>query len=139
MTIVIAILIGTLFGIGLIISGMADPSRVLGFLDVAGIWNPSLVFVMGGAIAIAMPAFALLKRRSVSVLGEPMRLPAARAIDRRLILGSLLFGVGWGLAGICPGPALVLVGAGIPKGFAFALSMLAGMAIFEIAERRSRD
>lgn len=132
----IAAFIGALFGIGLIVSGMTDPSRVLGFLDVAGTWNPSLALVMAGAIVVAMPVFALMKQRATSLLGEPMRLPTTRDIDRRLVFGSLLFGVGWGLAGICPGPALVLVGAGIAKGIVFTVSMLAGMAIFAIAERR---
>ena len=139
MPIVIAASIGTLFGIGLIVSGMADPSRVIAFLDLAGLWNPSLALVMAGAIAAAMPVFTWMKRRPVALLGESMRLPTARHIDRRLVMGSLLFGVGWGLAGICPGPALVLVGAGIAKGFAFALSMVAGMAIFEIADRRRHN
>lgn len=138
MSILIAALLGLLFGIGLIVGGMADPARVLGFLDLAGAWNPALLLVMVGAIGVALPAFALLKRRSVSLLGEPMRLPTIGRIDRRLVAGSLLFGVGWGLAGICPGPALVLIGAGSTKGIGFALAMMAGMAIFEIAERRRR-
>lgn len=126
---------GLLFGLGLIVSGMADPAKVLGFLDLAGHWDPSLALVMAGAIAIGMPAFALARRRSRSLLGAPMQLPTARGIDRRLVLGSLLFGVGWGLAGICPGPALVLLGMGSLKGLAFVLAMLAGMLLFAWIER----
>jgi uncharacterized protein len=138
MPIAVAAFCGLLFGLGLLVSGMADPARVLGFLDLAGMWNPSLALVMVGAIAVGLPAFRLLKKRSHSLLGEPMRLPSARQIDSRLIGGSLLFGIGWGLAGICPGPALVLVGAGIAKGVGFALAMLAGMAVFELIERARR-
>ncbi len=126
---------GLLFGLGLIVSGMADPAKVLGFLDLAGHWDPSLALVMAGAIAIGMPAFALARRRSRSLLGAPMQLPTARGIDRRLVLGSVLFGVGWGLAGICPGPALVLLGMGSLKGLAFVLAMLAGMLLFAWIER----
>ena len=130
-----ALAAGLLFGLGLIVSGMADPAKVLGFLDLAGQWDPSLALVMAGAIAIGMPAFALARRRSRSLLGAPMQLPAARGIDRRLVLGSVLFGFGWGLAGICPGPALVLLGMGSLKGLAFVLAMLAGMLLFAWIDR----
>ncbi len=126
---------GLVFGIGLIVSGMSDPAKVLGFLDIAGKWDPSLALVMGGAIAVGLVAFALAKRRQTSWLGLPMLLPVARHIDRRLVMGSLLFGVGWGVAGICPGPALVLVGAGVSKGLIFTAAMLAGMGVFELLER----
>jgi len=131
-----ALAAGLIFGLGLIVAGMANPAKVLGFLDLAGNWDPSLAFVMAGAIAVAAPAFAFAKRRSRSLAGQPMRLPTARQIDRRLIAGSLLFGVGWGLAGICPGPALVLLGSGATKGLVFVVAMLGGMAIFELAERQ---
>ncbi|QBP75714.1 YeeE/YedE family protein [Herbaspirillum huttiense] len=130
-----ALAAGLLFGLGLIVSGMADPAKVLGFLDLAGQWDPSLALVMGGAIAIGLPAFTLARKRQRTLLGEPMQLPTARTIDRRLVLGSLLFGIGWGIAGICPGPALVLLGMASGKGLAFVLAMLAGMLLFRWSER----
>ena len=130
-----ALAAGLLFGLGLIVSGMADPAKVLGFLDLAGQWDPSLALVMGGAIPIGLPAFTLARKRQRTLLGEPMQLPTARTIDRRLVLGSLLFGVGWGIAGICPGPALVLLGMASGKGLAFVLAMLAGMLLFRWSER----
>ncbi|MBS7779980.1 DUF6691 family protein [Acidovorax sp. CCYZU-2555] len=132
-----SLLAGLVFGLGLIVSGMADPAKVLGFLDITGHWDPSLAFVMGGAIAVATAAFALARRRTSSLLGAPMRLPAKRTIDRRLLLGSALFGIGWGIAGFCPGPALVSLGMGQLKGLVFVLAMLAGMGVFEFFERRS--
>ncbi len=122
---------GLLFGIGLLLSGMADPARVLGFLDLAGAWNPSLAFVMVGAIAVAALAFALARRRTTALLGGSMSLPAATAIDRRLVVGALLFGTGWGLVGLCPGPALVGLGLGEPKAMVFVAAMLAGMGLIE--------
>lgn len=128
--------IGLVFGLGLMISGMTDPGKVLGFLDLAGLWDPSLAFVMGGAILVGVLAFAVARKRSSSVLGGAMQLPTARHIDRRLVLGSLLFGVGWGMAGFCPGPAIVSLGAGEPKAMVFVLAMLAGMGIFEWLEMR---
>lgn len=130
--------VGLLFGLGLIVSGMTDPGKVLGFLDLAGLWDPSLAFVMGGAIAVGLFAFALAKTRTTSFLGGAMHLPLSREIDRRLAVGSLVFGVGWGLAGFCPGPAIVSAGAGHPKAIAFVLAMLAGMWLFEMAESRMR-
>ncbi|OWY41052.1 hypothetical protein CEK28_01925 [Xenophilus sp. AP218F] len=136
MPVLFALLCGLLFGLGLIVAGMADPAKVLAFLDIGGLWDPSLALVMAGAIAVALPGFALAKRRRRSWLDLPMQLPAARRLDRRLIGGSLLFGVGWGLAGICPGPALVLLGAGVGKGVVFVAAMLAGMLAFERLERR---
>ena len=127
---------GLVFGLGLIVSGMSNPAKVLGFLDLAGAWDPSLMLVMGGAIGVGVFAFSAAKKRQRSLLGLPMQLPSATQIDRRLVGGSLLFGVGWGLAGICPGPALVLSGAGVPAGFIFVTAMLAGMGVFEWLERR---
>lgn len=97
---------GLVLGLGLIVSSMTDPSKVLGFLDLAGPWDPTLALVMGGAISVGVLAFQLARRRSKSLLGDPMRLPTAARVDRRLIVGGLAFGVGWGLAGFCPGPAL---------------------------------
>lgn len=125
---------GLLFGFGLIVSGMASPAKVLGFLDLAGAWDPSLAFVMAGAVAVGVAAFAVAGKRTVSWLGEPMRLPASRHIDRRLIGGSLLFGIGWGVAGFCPGPALVAVGMGQAKAVVFVATMLVGMGAFEAIE-----
>lgn len=136
MNTLLALISGLIFGIGLIVSGMTDPGKVLGFLDLAGAWDPSLILVMGGAIALGLAGFAVAKRRSRSLLGLPMQLPTATKIDRRLVAGSLTFGVGWGLAGICPGPAVVLVGEGASQGVLFTAAMLAGMAIFEWFERR---
>ena len=136
MTTFFALLSGLIFGLGLIVSGMTNPAKVLGFLDLAGEWDPSLILVMGGAIAIGLIAFTLAKKRVSSFLGLPMQLPTARQFDRRLILGSLTFGIGWGLAGICPGPALVLLGEGVQQGALFIAAMLAGMGLFEWLERR---
>jgi len=127
---------GLVFGIGLIIAGMADPQKVLGFLDIGGHWDPSLALVMVGAIAVAAIAFRVAAPRRRSLLGLPLQLPATREIDGRLAGGSILFGIGWGLAGICPGPALVLLGAGMSKGAVFVLAMLCGMVVFELLQRR---
>jgi uncharacterized membrane protein YedE/YeeE len=135
MQIFFAWLAGMVFGIGLILSGMTDPAKVIGFLDLAGRWNPSLAFVMAGAIAVGLVAFPFAARRSTSLLREAMRLPAATPIDRRLVLGSAAFGVGWGLAGFCPGPALVGLASGNTKVLLFVIAMLAGMAIFELSEK----
>ena len=133
-----SLLAGLVFGLGLIVSGMADPAKVLGFLDLAGAWDPSLALVMAGAVAVAFIAFARAKNRTVSVLGAAMRLPSARDIDSRLVIGSVLFGIGWGVAGLCPGPALVALGMGTLKALVFVGAMLLGMGLFELIERRSR-
>ena len=138
MPIVTAWLAGLVFGLGLIVSGMADPAKVLGFLDLAGAWDPSLALVMGGAIGVGLVAFALAKRRQRSLLDLPMQLPGDRSIDQRLVLGSLLFGVGWGVAGFCPGPAVLALGLGQSKAVVFVLAMGAGMGLFEWLERGRR-
>jgi len=130
-----AFFVGVLFGAGLIVSGMTDPSKVIGFLDIAGFWDPSLGLVMGGAVSVGLIAFHVARRRTTAFLGGTLGRPAERQIDRRLILGSLVFGIGWGLAGFCPGPALVAFGAGYDKAVVFTIAMLAGMALFELAER----
>jgi uncharacterized protein len=135
MAALVSLLAGLLFGIGLMVSGMANPAKVLGFLDLAGRWDPSLALVMAGAIAVASAAFVAARRRGRSLLGLPMRLPAETAVTPRLVLGSAAFGVGWGLAGLCPGPALVALGAGYPKAWGFVAAMVVGMAVFELAER----
>ncbi len=129
---------GLVFGLGLILSGMTDPGKVIGFLDLGGNWDPSLALVMGGAIAVGLVAFTFAKRRTVNLLGGAMHLPRASHIDRRLVLGSLAFGVGWGLAGYCPGPALVSLGAGQEQAGVFTVAMLAGILIYTVAERLSR-
>lgn len=136
MSLAISFLVGLIFGIGLLVSGMANPAKVLAFLDVAGGWDPSLAFVMVGAIAVGLIGFAFAMRHERTLLGLPMRLPRSGKIDRRLVVGSLLFGIGWGLVGFCPGPALVAVGTGQLKAFAFVLAMAVGMALFEFAEHR---
>jgi hypothetical protein len=133
-----ALAAGLLFGFGLIVSHMADPEKVLGFLDVAGPWDPSLAFVMGGAVGIGTIAFALARRRTRSLLGAPLAWPAATRIDRPLIAGSALFGIGWGLAGFCPGPALVTAAGGQPKAWVFAAAMLAGMALHRLLSQWRR-
>ncbi|KQW70019.1 MAG: YeeE/YedE family protein [Methylibium sp.] len=138
MLIFTSLLAGLVFGLGLIVSGMANPAKVIGFLNLAGPWDPSLAFVMAGAIAVGAVAFFVARRRSVSLLGAAMKLPTARDIDRRLVLGSLVFGVGWGLAGFCPGPGLVALGMGEFKAMVFVAAMLVGMGAFELLERRRR-
>ena len=138
MLLLTSLLAGLVFGLGLILSGMANPAKVLGFLDLAGAWDPSLALVMGGAVAVGALAFALARGRTVSLLGAVLRLPTARSVDRRLVLGSVVFGVGWGLAGFCPGPALVALGMGNGKALIFVAAMLAGMGLFEFLESRGR-
>ena len=133
-----AFLAGLVFGIGLILSGMTDPAKVIGFLDVTGNWDPSLAFVMAGAILVGFFAFAFARKRARTFLGAALILPERRDIDARLIGGSVVFGIGWGLAGFCPGPALVTLGAGYDKATVFVIAMLAGMALYVGAERLRR-
>lgn len=138
MNLAISFVTGLVFGIGLIVSGMSDPAKVLAFLDLAGRWDPSLMLVMGGAIAIGFGAFRIAARRTTTLLGRPLQLPTPGRIDRRLLAGSALFGIGWGLAGICPGPGFVLLGSGRVQGAVFVLALLAGMLVFELQQRRRR-
>lgn len=135
MKLLTALLSGVLFGLGLIVAGMANPAKVLGFLDVAGTWDPSLALVMAGAIAVGLVSFRLLQHRKISLLQCPMKLPTATQLTPRLIGGSLLFGIGWGLAGICPGPSLVLLGTGAWQGVVFVAAMVTGMLAFAVIER----
>jgi len=128
MKLVSPLIAGLLFGLGLILSGMTDPAKVLGFLDLAGAWDPSFAFVMGGATAIAFVAFRVAGRRRTALSGELLHLPEAGRIDGRLIGGSVLFGIGWGLAGLCPGPALVDLGFLDGRAALFVIAMLAGAA-----------
>ncbi len=127
MLVIFAFLCGLIFGVGLLVSGMANPEKVLSFLDLSRPWDPSLAFVMIGAIAVGIVGFALVKGKKRAFCGVPILLPANNTIDRTLVVGAILFGLGWGLAGICPGPALVLLGAGVGKGLLFILAMLVGM------------
>jgi len=126
---------GLVFGLGLLLSGMSDPGKVLGFLDFTGAWDPSLALVMGGAVLVGLFAFAAAKRRTTAFLGDAMRLPTARDIDTRLVGGSLVFGVGWGLVGFCPGPAIVSMGSGQLKAALFVAAMLVGMLIYIVIEK----
>ena len=130
-----AAMVGVLFGIGLLIAGMADPAKVLGFFDTER-WDPTLAFVMLGALAVASPGLFFFGRLRRSLLNGPLRLPDTRRIDRRLLGGSVLFGIGWGLAGICPGPALVLLGRAQDQAMLFVPAMLFGMALFQWLEQR---
>ena len=140
MAALIALLAGLVFGIGLLMSGMTDPAKVQGFLDLFGRWDPSLAFVMGGAIMVAIGAFTFAKRRAAagrsSWSGEPIALSASNTLDARLIGGGVLFGIGWGLAGFCPGPALVALSSGFAPALWFVPAMLAGMALHDAVARR---
>ena len=126
-TSITALLAGLVFGLGLILSGMGSPAKVQNFLDFFGTWDPSLGLVMGGAIAVGLIAFTWAKRRKTALLGDAMQLPTQSAIDRKLITGSALFGAGWGLAGFCPGPALMNLSTLQPEVWLFVAAMLAGM------------
>ena len=127
MQMLVTYLAGLIFGVGLCISGMNRPEKVLGFLDIAGLWDPSLAFVMAGAIGVAFFAFRLAATRARAWLGDPMRLPTSTTVDRRLLAGSAIFGLGWGLAGVCPGPGIVDLGFFDPRAAVFVVAMLAGM------------
>lgn len=135
MLIIVEFAAGLVFGMGLVVSGMANPAKVLAFLDLDGAWDPSLLLVMGGAVLVGLVAFGVARKRSTSLLGEPMRLPQGTRIDARLVTGALLFGAGWGIAGFCPGPALVASAAGSGKAIVFTLAMLAGMVAFDAVEK----
>ena len=135
MALLSAFAIGLLFGLGLILSGLTDPGKVLAFLDLGGSWDPSLLFVMGGATLVAAIGFRLARGRACALLGMPIRVPAGGVVDRRLVLGSVVFGVGWGLAGFCPGPALASLGTGLFEPILFVAAMVAGMGLFALFER----
>ncbi len=128
-------LAGLVFGIGLIIAGMANPAKVVGFLDITGEWDPSLMFVMGGAILVGFFAFRLASTRTKSLLGIGIKISDNKRLDMRLVGGSLLFGMGWGLGGFCPGPGLVAIGSGEAKAVVFVIAMIAGMLLFEVIDR----
>ncbi|MEX5731595.1 DUF6691 family protein [Providencia hangzhouensis] len=135
MPILIALISGILFGLGLVIAGMGNPAKILAFLDITGTWDPSLLITMAVGMVISGIAFLGVKKRSVSVLNCPLQIPTNQTIDKKLVTGSVLFGVGWGLAGICPGPALLLTGMGLTQGIIFTLAIVAGMAIFQFTQK----
>ena len=127
----VAFLSGAIFALGLLISGMADPNKVLAFLDITGAWDPSLIFVMLGAIPVAYLAFRYANKRQSTVLGEQFSTVNKKEIDRGLIVGSSLFGIGWGLSGICPGPSIVILGLALTNGYIFFIALIIGMLIYE--------
>lgn len=132
-----ALLSGLLFGLGLILSGMVDPAKVQNFLDIAGTWDPSLAFVMAGAIGVAAPGFWLVRRRAAPLSGSQFRVPPADApIDRRLVIGAAVFGIGWGLAGFCPGPALVSLPLAAPGTIALVSAMVAAISVCALLQAR---
>ena len=133
---VIEFVLGLTFGLGLLISGMTDPGKVQGFLDLAGLWDPSLAFVMGGGVMVGLLGFSWAKTQTLSLSGAPFQWPEMTLIDRPLVLGSLMFGLGWGLAGFCPGPALVAMASGNDKALVFVLAMMVGMALFELFKKK---
>lgn len=128
---IMTLLSGIVFGLGLIISGMTNPAKVIGFLDIAGAWDPSLTFVMIGGIAVAFVGFKFVQDKTQAMFDEPIHLPGTTHISKELVIGSLLFGAGWALAGFCPGPALVTMGAGYKEAFIFVMAMIVGMTIHD--------
>jgi len=132
-----ALFAGLIFGLGLLVSGMANPEKVIGFLNIFGRWDPSLAFVMGGAIFVGVFSFRYIVKREKTLLGGILHLSNEKSINKRLIFGSLIFGLGWGVAGFCPGPALVSVGMGSLKGVLFVIAMLAGMLTFKLAQKNN--
>ena len=132
-----ALLAGLIFGFGLIVSGMANPEKVIGFLNIFGRWDPSLAFVMGGAIFVGVFSFKYIVKREKTLLGGSLHLSNEKSINKRLIFGSLIFGLGWGVAGFCPGPALVSLGMGSLKGALFVIAMLAGMLTFKLVQKNN--
>jgi uncharacterized membrane protein YedE/YeeE len=134
-----AFVAGLVFGLGLILGGMTNPAKVQGFLDLAGRWDPSLAFVMGGAVLVGFFAFRIAGKRHHTLLGTKIHLPGKGHLDRRLVLGSMLFGAGWGLAGYCPGPALASLASGGAKPLIFVAAMVSGMAVYEMLDRLPRS
>ena len=133
MQIVVSLFVGLLFGLGLVISGMANPAKVINFLDVFGTWDPSLIFVMGGAIIVTLPGYALLRKRTQPLFAEKFNFPTRSDLDGRLLAGAGIFGIGWGISGFCPGPAWVSLGMPTGDIALFVLAMLAGMIVARFA------
>jgi uncharacterized protein len=131
-----AFLIGLVFGLGLILSDMVNPARVRAFLDLFGAWDPTLMFVMIGAMAFSFLGWRIAATRRTAVFGGPLPGPTGGAVDRNLVVGSAIFGIGWGLAGICPGPAIVAAATGRAEFLIFLVSMLAGMALWNLSLAR---
>ena len=134
-----SLIAGLVFGLGLILSGMGNPAKVQNFLDFFGAWDPSLAFVMGGAILVGLVAFTWARKRKTSLLGDPMQLPSSTAVDKRLLTGAALFGIGWGLAGFCPGPAVMNLGTLRGEVWLFVAAMLAGTQLQHFWDRRTRS
>ena len=134
----VAIVCGVLFGAGMVVSDMSNPARVLAFLDVTGAWDPSLAFVMGGALIPSSLAYLIRRRMVAPVAADDFHVPEGRRIDRPLIGGAILFGLGWGLVGLCPGPALAALTTGAWQAVAFVVAMIAGMAVFRFTLGRTR-
>jgi uncharacterized protein len=132
-----SLLAGLIFGIGLILSGMTNPAKIIGFLDFTGKWDPTLMFVMLGAILVSFFAFRIAAKKSSTVLGQPISIPTKKDLDARLIAGSAIFGIGWGLAGYCPGPALASIATGGLQPILFVIAMLIGMALYEALQNFS--
>jgi uncharacterized protein len=129
---VISFVSGLLFGLGLLAGGMTNPAKIQGFLDLFGAWDPSLALVMAGAVSVGAVAFAWARQAGVTWSGQPIAWPSRTHIDMRLIAGGVLFGVGWALAGFCPGPALVALGSGLWQAAVFVAAMLLGMCAYEL-------
>lgn len=126
---------GLLFGAGLAISGMINPAKVIGFLDILGAWDPTLAFVMGGALAVMVPAWLVQRRQQAPLFAMKFEVPARTGIDPKLAGGAVLFGVGWGLVGFCPGPAISALGLGVTSVYIFVAAMFAGMVVYELIQR----
>lgn len=133
---IIGLLTGLLFGLGLLISGMTNPAKVLGFLDIFGAWDISLALVMGGGLAVAIAGVQLAKRQKKSWIGTTIDMPTKTTINKKLLIGAMLFGMGWGLVGICPGPGIVLLGTGVWQAYVFVPAMVMGMLIYQWLESR---
>ncbi|MTI17993.1 YeeE/YedE family protein [Rhodobacteraceae bacterium RKSG542] len=134
MRVLLGLISGLIFSLGLVISGMTNPAKVQNFLDLAGTWDPSLAFVMGGAIAVAAPSFYFIKRREKPILAQNFKLPMPSHLDRPLLAGSAIFGIGWGIGGLCPGPAISSLGMPSGQAFAFVAAMLLGMIMAKVVK-----
>lgn len=133
---ILVFLTGLIFGVGLIVSGMSNPYNVIGFLDLAGNWNPSLAFVMLGAVGVTLFGMRWIEARQRTFFNDTLHLPGTSHINKELVIGGLIFGAGWAIAGFCPGPALVALGAGYPKALVFVIAMIAGMLIHDHVYKR---